>query len=150
MIVGSFGNTVGRAKIIAKYLTIAKRHDVSIGIGIANKSEKDVQGMSQASWAEDFQLNTYQGKIYQDGVQALIDTIMNAPGVVTLICIAPLTNIAAALKKEPKIAKKTDVILQIGSFPPHNFASWNVQCDIPASQVVLQTSWRSKLIVPYS
>jgi purine nucleosidase len=39
-----------------------------------------------------------------DAVEMLIESIMHAPGEITLVTLGPLTNVAAALMKEPEIA----------------------------------------------
>src|SRR5512138_3157004 len=43
--------------------------------------------------------------IGQHGIDFLIDTILASPGEITLVAIAPLTNVALAIRKEPRIIK---------------------------------------------
>ena len=95
-----YGNTVQRAKLLARFLERAGRSDIPVGIGI---EENDDAGR-QAAWVKGYDLTKYPGKVREDGVQALIDTIMKSPEPVTLISIGPLPNIAAALEREPRIA----------------------------------------------
>lgn len=105
------GNTTYRAKIVAKMLEIAKRTDIPIGIGI----HLDDNEGGQADWVKDYDLSSYPGVIYQDGVQAIIDTIMNSKEPITLICIGPLPNISAALERQPEIAKRAKFVGMHGS-----------------------------------
>ena len=93
------GNTTYRTKIIAKMLEIGKRTDIPLGIGL---HLKDKLG-AQAQWIEGYDLSKYPGKVHEDGVSALIDTIMKSPEQITLICIGPVPNISAALEREPGI-----------------------------------------------
>jgi inosine-uridine nucleoside N-ribohydrolase len=66
---------------------------------------------------------------------------------VTLICIGPLPNIAEALKREPRIAKKARFVGMHGSVrvgyggakQPH--AEWNVKCNPKACQAVFTAPW---------
>jgi len=102
LILTESGNTTYRAKIVAKILERSGYTDIPIGIGICLSDETG----PQSSWVEDYEITRYPGVIHEDGVNALIETIMNSSEIVTLICIGPLTNIAAALEKEPKIATK--------------------------------------------
>jgi len=88
------GNTRYRAKIVAKMLERSKRTDIPIGIGIHLSDETG----RQSAWVENYNLKRYRGIVYEDGVKALIETIMRTPEPVTLICTGPLTNIAAALE----------------------------------------------------
>ena len=70
---------------------------------------------SQKSWVVDYELSSYPGTVYEDGVSALIDTIMGSPEPITLICIGPLPNVAAALEREPRIAERARFVGMHGS-----------------------------------
>ena len=43
----------------------------------------------------------------KDAVDAIVDSVMQNPGEITILAQAPLTNIAVAVQKEPRIAKAT-------------------------------------------
>jgi len=125
LVVTAFGNTNKRAQIVAKLLYIANRNDVAIGIGIATNSGKFIGPGSQCEWAEDFDISSYGGKVIQDGVQAIIETVNSyyersvAEGgkKITLICIAPLTNIASAFERAPEIIQRVEkVVIMAGQF----------------------------------
>ena len=94
LVVGDYGEAQYRARLLAKLLERAGRSDVSVGVGldIAPRGEG-----RQNAWIQDYDLKSYPGKVLTNGVQAIIDTIMNSPQPVTLICIGPVPNIAAAL-----------------------------------------------------
>lgn len=85
---------------------------------------------------------------------AMIRTIMQAPQIITLISIGPLSNIAAALKREPCIAAKCRFVGMHGSIyrrhdgQPNPVAEYNVVADIPASQAVFSAPWHSMVITP--
>jgi len=105
------GNTTYRAKIVARMLEIGKRTDVPVGIGI---HFSDNTG-PQEPWVAGYELSSYPGVIYENGVDALIRTIMNSPDPITLICIGPVPNIGAAIEREPRIAQKARFIGMHGS-----------------------------------
>ncbi len=98
LVVGDQGKPVYRAKLIAKLLESAGRADVPVGIGL--DVNRHGEGDQQA-WVKDYDLKKYPGKIHEDGVQAIIDTIMSSDEPITLLAIGPLPNIRAALKREP-------------------------------------------------
>jgi len=100
LIVTAVGNTSSKVKTIAKFLETAGRTDIPIGAGVKQHNGRH----RQDAWAEDYDLSSYPGTIYDDGVQALIDTIMKSRGKIKLIAVGPVPNIAAALEREPKIA----------------------------------------------
>ena len=145
LITTAVGDTTARTKVVAKMLQTAGRTDIPIGTGIAIGDMKT--GHRQDGWVKDFDLSKYPGKIYQDGVQAMIDTIMNSPEPITLIAIGPLPNVAAALEHEPNIAKKARFVGMQGSVrsgydeksKPQK--EYNVVSFIKASQTVFTADW---------
>jgi quinoprotein glucose dehydrogenase len=144
LVVGDYGEAQYRARLLAKFLDRAGRSDVSVGVGldIAPRGEG-----RQAAWIKDYDIKSYPGKVQADGVQAIIDTIMNSPQPVTLICIGPSPNIAEALKREPRIAQHSRFVGMDGSVrrgygegkPPE--AEWNVKADPKALQSVFAAPW---------
>ncbi len=143
LVTTEYNNTVYRAKIVARLLEIAGRTDVPIGIGI---KQSDAVG-GQAPWVESYDLAKYPGPVYKDGVQALIKTIMQSPGSITLICIGPAPNIQAALEREPKIAQRARFVGMYGSIrrgydgKMQPDAEWNVKANIGAGRRALGAAW---------
>jgi purine nucleosidase len=77
----------------------------------------------------------------QHGVDFLIDTVMAAPGEITLCMLGPLTNLAAAIVKQPEIAGRLrDVVIMGGCvFDAGNVtpaAEYNIHTDPHAAHVV--------------
>jgi len=142
LITTAVGNTEAKAKVVAKFLQRVGRTNVAVGIGV-----KQSDGAHrQTPWAADYDLASYPGKVYRDGVQALIDTIMNSPKRITLIAIGPLPNIAEALKREPRIAEKADFIGMHGSVyrgygSEKPDAEYNVKADVEAAKKVFTAPW---------
>ena len=144
LVVGDYGEAQYRARLLAKLLERAGRSDVSVGVGldIAPRGEG-----RQSAWIKNYDLKSYPGKILTNGVQAIIDTIMNSPRPVTLICIGPVPNIAEALKREPRLAEHARFVGMDGSVrlgyggekPP--CAEWNVKADPRALQAVFAAPW---------
>jgi len=143
LVVGDNGNAVYRARLIAKMLQTAGRTDVAVGVGL----KPEDKGGRQAQWVEGYDLKRYPGKVHQDGVQAIIDTIMNSPEPVTLIAIGPVQNIAAALQREPRIAQKARFVGMHGSVrkgyggKPTIEAEYNVKVDAKACRKVFEAAW---------
>ena len=89
LVVGDTGDAPYRAKLIAKFLEVAGRTDIPVGVGL--HFGQPAKQMRQAEWVKDYDLTKYPGVVNQDGVGAIIDTIMKSPQPVTLICIGPVT-----------------------------------------------------------
>ncbi|MFA6294235.1 MAG: nucleoside hydrolase [Victivallales bacterium] len=143
-------NTDHRTAITAKMLQAANRTDIPIGTGI-NTLDKPLQ---VSPWVKDFDITKYKGKIYSDGVDAMIKTIMDSKEKTTLISIGPVTNIAEALRREPRIAAKTKFVGMQGSIAknyagaPGIVPEYNVIVDVISAISVFSAPWDSMTITP--
>jgi inosine-uridine nucleoside N-ribohydrolase len=143
LVVSDTGDTRYRAKIIAKMLEVAGRTDVRVGIGLPS----DAHAHPQAPWVQDYDLRDYGGTLHEDGAEALIQTIMNAPEPVTLVCIGPVPNIREALKREPRIARNARFVGMFGSvYKGHEgsaepAAEYNVKQDVAACRAAFAAPW---------
>lgn len=150
LVTTTFGKSEYRAKIIAKILLAARRTDVPIGMGAGG-----IAGSSgHASWLQGFNLTDYKGRVYKDGVKALIDTVNQSTEPITIISIGPSNTVAAALEKDPRIAAKVNFAGMQGSLRTgygtgtKACPEWNVQAVIPAAQRVLSAPWKQVAIAP--
>lgn len=143
LVVTAFQNTPEKTRLLAKILERAGRTDIPIGTG---KKTGD-NPINQQAWLGDYDLSGYPGKVHADGVQAMIDLIMAADGPITVCAIGPVTNLAEALRREPRIADKARVVLMAGSIHigyeghPGPQPEWNVRCDVAAFRAVLAAPW---------
>lgn len=149
LITTAVGDTISRAKIVAKMLERANRTDIPIGIGLPLvKMDCYYKG-----WAIDYDLDKYPGKIYQDGVQAIVDTVRASAEETVILAIAPLTNIAAALEKWSGITKRSRIVGMMGSvykgYSGKSIVSkeCNIVNNIPAAKQVFASDW-DMLITP--
>ncbi len=144
LVVGDRGAAQYRARLLAKLLERAGRSDVPVGVGLDVEPHEEGR---QSEWVKGYDLKKYPGTIHTNGVQALIDAIMNSERPVTLICIGPVPNIAEALKREPRIAKKARFVGMYGSVrvgyggDKKPAAEWNVKCNPKACQAVFTAPW---------
>jgi purine nucleosidase len=88
----------------------------------------------------------------QDGHAAdfIIETLKAAPGEVTLVAIGPLTNVALALLKEPRITDwAREFAILGGSYTRGNFspaAEFNIAADPEAAAIVFNAGWTVTMI----
>lgn len=80
------------------------------------------------------------------GVDLIIETIMsNEPGTVTLVPTGPLTSIAMAARKEPRIVERVqEVVLMGGGYHVGNWspvAEFNIKVDPEAAHIVFNEKW---------
>ena len=79
-------------------------------------------------------------------VNWIVDTIMNhEPGTITLVPTGPLTNIAMAVRMEPRIVSRVkEVVLMGGGYHVGNWsavAEFNIKTDPEAAHVVFNEAW---------
>ncbi len=89
--------------------------------------------------------------VAQHAVEVIIQKIMAAPGEITLVPIGPLTNIALALRTEPRIAEAVrEVVIMGGALRvPGNdtpTAEFNIFADPHAAHIVLHGGWPIHLV----
>ncbi|MGH2514332.1 MAG: nucleoside hydrolase, partial [Ktedonobacterales bacterium] len=133
-----FGDVALRARLARKVLVTFGRPDILVaeGIGVPlarrNRPSGCIQG---AAVAHDEPLPPpYPG----DAATLIAETALARPGQVTLICLGPLTNIATALDREPRLASALAGVVMMGSatFP---WAEWNTRNDPEAARIVLRS-----------
>jgi purine nucleosidase/pyrimidine-specific ribonucleoside hydrolase len=78
-------------------------------------------------------------------VDLIIDLVMGSPGRITLVPIGPLTNVAIALRKEPRLATAVrEVVLMGGAQTRGNStpaAEFNIFVDPEAAAMVFEAGW---------
>jgi inosine-uridine nucleoside N-ribohydrolase len=145
LVVTDTADTRYRARVAAKMLEAGGRTDVPVGIGIP--IPEDRHPTPQAPWVEGYDLARYPGPVYEDGVGALIDTIMDSTEPITLVCIGPLPNIGRALEREPRIAGRARFVGMHGSVrrgyggSPTISREWNIVNHNRDCQKVFTAPW---------
>jgi purine nucleosidase len=80
----------------------------------------------------------------------IIDTVMAAPGEITLVAVGPLTNIALALRREPALTTQVmDFVIMGGSSMRGNVtpaAEFNIAADPEAAAEVFGAGWTVTMV----
>lgn len=83
-------------------------------------------------------------------VDLIIDTLAAAPGEISVAAIGPLTNIALALRKEPRITEwAREFVVMGGSYTRGNntpAAEFNIAADPEAAAVVFDAPWQTVMV----
>ena len=144
LVATEYGKSQYRAKLLAKFLERTGHADIPIAVG----PDVEPRGEGpQADWIKGYDLSSYPGPVHSDGVGAMIDLIVRSPQPVTLICIGPMPNTAAALKREPQIAHRARFVGMDGSVrlgyggAKLPCAEWNVKADVAAAKKGLSADW---------
>jgi len=84
-------------------------------------------------------------------VDVIIQQIMQAPGEITLVAVGPLTNVALAVRREPRIAQLVREVVIMGGalLVPGNVtptSEFNIYADPQAAHIVLHAGWPIRLV----
>lgn len=131
-----FGDTRLRARLAKHVLQVFARNDIPVAAGIATPMlvRHHPSGVPQAAILTPTKEQTISNR---SGPQLIIETALAHPGRLTLLCIGPLTNIATALLKEPRLFMGIRNIVIMGGSSNIPFPEWNVRSDARAAQIVL-------------
>lgn len=134
-----------------RLLEIAGRTDIPVAKGAADSLVGDYKNPPAFIHGDDGQGNVNlppptSAPIAQSSAQFIVEQIMAAPGEVTLVPIGPLTNIALALRLEPRIAHNVKQVVLMGgnalvSGNSTPAAEANIYDDPEAADVVFGAEW---------
>lgn len=92
-----------------------------------------------------------QRPVSSHAVDVIVQKILEAPGEITLAAIGPLTNLALAVRREPRIAQSVREVLIMGGAlrVPGNvtpLSEFNIFADPHAAHIVLHAGWPIHLV----
>jgi purine nucleosidase len=105
-ITSAWGDTELRSRMLDRLLCEAGRSDIPVLSGVKTVSKAT---FSQSAWAL-----AGEEHAHGDAVTFLLDQARRNPGEITLIAIAPLTNIGAAIDRDPKAFKQFRRVVLMG------------------------------------
>lgn len=131
-----FGDTRLRARLAKHVLRIYERNDIPVAAGISTPIlfRHPPSGVPQAAILTS---GAEQPISTRSGPDFIIEQALAHSGRLTLLCIGPLTNVATALLKEPRLFMTIRKIVMMGGSSSIPFPEWNVRSDAKAAQVVL-------------
>lgn len=88
-----------------------------------------------------------------NAIDYMIEQVRKYPGEITLLAIAPLTNVALAIRKDPEFSMNLKRLVIMGGQANQGDISidqseWNFYCDMDAAQIVLEAQYREFVIFP--
>jgi inosine-uridine nucleoside N-ribohydrolase len=139
----AWGDTTLRARLLTRLLKETGRGEIPVAAGIVKHRPGETDPLSQAAYAE----RTAPGQAYPDAVDFLLEQIRQHPGEITLIAIGPLTNVGAAIERDPTTFHKLKRVVIMGGsvyrgyngseypvIPPPPAPEWNIVADPPAAR----------------
>jgi inosine-uridine nucleoside N-ribohydrolase len=143
----AYGDTDMRARLLDRYLKAVGRDEIPVAVGVPT-GQGNV--LSQAAYARQS-----PARNHSNAVDFLLGQIRAHPGQITLISIGPLTNVQAAIERDPATFRQLKrAVIMAGSVyrgygdvntPPNS--EWNVRCD-PAGLRLLLASGVPVFMMP--
>jgi len=138
-----FRRTDLRAAILAKLLSVLGADDIPIAPGLrlpirgvpddVRRRLEEGEPNQYAFVKPDDDIRPFTS---DDAVGLIIDTVNKFENDITVVTIGAISNLAAAIEKEPAIVKKVNQIAIMGGAPFANRVEHNIKCDPDAAKVV--------------
>jgi purine nucleosidase len=147
-----YGDVELRARMALKLLALAGREDIPVMLG----ARATLMGERQIYWAGhegegllepgDEQLRPSR----EDAVDYIVRVAMESPGEVHLLAIGPLTTVALALQREPRLFDHLAGLTIMGGASRSGnlslrYAEHNILCDPEAAKIVIEHPRRKTL-----
>jgi purine nucleosidase len=125
-----------RADLVWRILEMYGRTDIPVGVGaeepLIAKGRAGVVRQTEAL-AADYHIPAGKRRI---GLELLMETCLKSPGRITLLAYGPATNIALALRAEPRIKAKIERIVLMNGVFFRPGLEYNTKMDPEASAIV--------------
>jgi len=141
-----YGDVALRARMVRKLLELRGIEGVPIRLG----ARKPLLGLRDVYWeGHEGQglIDDDPGELFSDEYAAdfIIRTVLENPGEIHLLAIGPLTNVALAMIKEPRLAASLKHLTIMGGVVRDHdsldlpVAEHNIRCDPEAAHIVLSS-----------
>ena len=128
-----------KTRLAWKLLSVYNRRDVALAMG----ASEPLLDPTTAVPSKEFDILTRNDVIPDSArkraVDLIIDTLLQSRGKITIVAIGPMTNIALALKTDPRIKNNIERIVIMGGAYLSSEAEYNVKRDRAAAEIVFQS-----------
>lgn len=125
-----------RADLVWKILELYGRSDIPVGIG----AEQPLMAHPRTGVVRQTEILGPQDRLPADrrrnGLELLIETCLRSPDKVTIVAYGPVTNIALALRAEPRLRDKVERIVLMNGVFFRPGLEYNTKIDPEASAIV--------------
>lgn len=128
-----------RTRLAWKQLGLYGRRDIPLATGASEPLLDEVRNNKSRQYEVLTDADEFPPSARKHAVQFIVETLMGSSDKITIVPVGPLTNIALALKAEPRIKQKIERIVLMGGafFPPR--AEYNIVRDRVAAEIVFRS-----------
>jgi purine nucleosidase len=128
-----------KTRLAWKMLGVYNRRDVALAMG----APEPLLDPTMSTASREFEILTRNDTIpdaaRRRAADLIIDTVLQSRGKITLVAIGPLTNIALALKTDPRIKNNIERIVIMGGAYLSGETEYNVKRDRAAADIVFRS-----------
>jgi purine nucleosidase/pyrimidine-specific ribonucleoside hydrolase len=128
-----------KTRLAWKMLGIYNRRDIALAMG----ASEPLLDPTTSVPSKEFEVLTRNDVIPEAArkraVDLIIDTLLQSRGKITIVAIGPMTNIALAIKTDPRIKNNIERIVIMGGAYLSSESEYNVKRDRAAAQIVFQS-----------
>lgn len=140
-----FRNVRARAQITKHLLTLAGRDDVPVYTGCEAPLLVDVDIDAIPPQYGD-ELRDIPVDESTHAVDYLVETVNSNPGEITVAAIGPATNIAMALRRDPRFARNVKEVVWMGGAFYFHFRTWNAAWDPEAVRIMFEADMPFRVV----
>ncbi len=127
-----------RMRLAWKVLGLYGRRDIALGRGASERLLDSTAGPSLEPEVLTPQDLLPPGS-NRDAISLIVDTVLYSPGPITLIATGPLTNVALAIKVDPRIKQNIARIVVMGGAFDAPLTGYNIERDRIATEIVFSS-----------
>lgn len=128
-----------KTRLAWKMLGVYNRRDIALAMG----APEPLLDPTMSTASKEFEVLTRNDTIpdaaRRRAADLIIDTLLQSRGKITLVAIGPLTNIALALKTDPRIKNNIERIVIMGGAYLSSEPEYNVKRDRAAADIVFRS-----------
>jgi purine nucleosidase len=128
-----------KTRLAWKMLGIFNRRDIALAMGATEPLLDPVMAPSSKEFEVLTRNDTIPDSARRRAVDLIVDTLLQSRQKITVVAIGPLTNIALALKADPRIKNNIERIVIMGGAYFTNQAEYNFKRDRTAAEIVFQS-----------
>lgn len=140
-----FRDVRARAQITKQLLSLAGREDIPVyqGCGAPLLVDVDLNAVPP-QYGEELRDIPVDDAVH--GVDYLIDTVNANPGEITVAAIGPATNVAMALRRDPRFARNVKEVVWMGGAFYFHFRTWNTVWDPEAVRIMFEADMPFRVV----
>jgi len=128
-----------KTRLAWKMLSVYNRRDIALAMG----ASEPLLDPTTSVPSKEFEVLTRNDVIpdtaRRRAADLILDTVLQSRGKITIVAIGPMTNIALALKTDPRIKNNIERIVIMGGAYLSSEAEYNVKRDRAAAEIVFQS-----------